>query len=121
VKLYITKENIMKYNKEYLDEQFLFSLPASVAAALGGAASDVLGTFLRPPLDLAKSIGREQRGSTIKRAGMQKFGSQQGELERAIEAALGKDKDNLLGKLGERGRQLYQTAGLGALIRGSRR
>jgi hypothetical protein len=113
----------MNYSKEYLEEQSKFN-PLSLAlgplgALIGagiGSASDVVGTFLRPPLDLAKAIGHEQRMNQLKRVGTQKFGSTQSALEAAIEASLGSQKENLLNKLGQRGGNLLTNLQMGRLF-----
>lgn len=107
----------MKYKKEYLKEQkFLFSAPALLTGFGIGSVADVIGSVVRPPLDLAKQIGHEKRINTLKRAGEQKFGGTQSELEKAIEAALGKERESIAGKIGQRGRGLYQNIGFSSLF-----
>ena len=106
----------MNYNKKYLEEQgLLFSMPANLATLGISSVADIIGTVLRPPLDLAKQIGHEKRFNTLRRAGEQKFGSSQSEIEKAIEAALGKERESLAAKLGRRGQQFYQGAATGVL------
>jgi len=110
----------MKYKKEYLEEKIkpmsiALGAPGALIGAGVGSFADIVGTFLRPPLDLAKAIGHEQRMNQLKRIGTAKFGSTQSALEAAIEAALGSQKENLLAKLGQRGGNLVRNLQLGRL------
>lgn len=115
----------MKYTKQYLKEarsfnpfnpvSFALGAPGALIGAGAGSFADILGTFLRPPLDLAKAIGHEQRMNQLKRVGTAKFGLTQSELEAAIEASLGSQKENLLARLGQRGGNLVRNLQLGRL------
>ena len=118
----------MKYNEDYLKKDALNEqagiaalggLGAALSSAGIGAGVDTLASLLRPPLDLAKQMGRAGRADQYKRISKAGFaGVAQGSNTRdmAIRNILTADYPNLLSRLKQRAGEPIRAAGQAAQI-----
>ena len=107
----------MKYTQEYLEEiAILGPLVGAIGTGLA-AGGDIAGTFIRPPLDLAKQIGNIERHNIYKRTKKATFAGSESPIDLAVQSILAPSGQSLGTKLAGRVGDLYRLANLANILK----